>query len=463
VPYPNEHSAVLQDSKKYEPDSFRRTQGGKIYGKIVVPKTIDILWAKLKGKSKPKDHIFPVSLRFPTKSWTAQKAKAWLKKNNVSYRKFEPAKAKEKQAMADNKAPRKACIFNEDSEVSFADVGGAGNSFKILGYSGKIIKNHWYWGALALDLKGLKFYKSRLAVLESHSKFDRIGFTTKQEIKKDVRFEGEFLDNVNAQQMKKDIQAGFPMEASLFCPPSIIERVMDGASTKVNGHVMKGPGVVFREAVIKEVSMCVFGLDTNTKSSANADVEKQEIEFSLMENSIMSEENPIESVQQFAALYPDLHSEVFAAGKTEGVAEGITEGKKTERALFAELKESCGDDHELLAQCFSEGKTAAEAMKLHADKLGQENTKLAEKVTELQKEKPAVEAAQVEFSDAATPPGGGGSNESADADEETMKKAFAALSADERAEYGDVEAYIAFQQADANGQVRGRVKMASST
>jgi hypothetical protein len=42
-----------------------------------------------------------------------------------------------------------------------------------------------------------------------------------------------------------------------------------------------------------------------------------------------------------------------------------------------------------------------------------------------------------------------------------MKKAFAALSADERAEYGDVEAYIAFQQADAAGQVRGRVKMAS--
>ena len=38
--------------------------------------------------------------------------------------------------------------------------------------------------------------------------------------------------------------------------------------------------------------------------------------------------------------------------------------------------------------------------------------------------------------------------------EETLKKAFAALSADERAEYGDVEAYIAFKQADANGQVR---------
>jgi len=426
-----------------------------------VPKTVAIIWAKLKGKSKPADHIFPVALRFPTKNWTAQKAKAWLKKNNVSYRKFEPAKAKEKQAMADNKAPRKACIFNEDSEVSFADEGGAGNSFIILGYSGKIIKNHWYWGALAIDLKGLKFYKKRLAVLESHSKFNRIGFTTKQDINGSVRFEGEFLDNENAQQMRKDIKAGFPMEASLFCPPSIIERVMEGSSVKVNGHVMKGPGAVFREAVIKEISMCVFGLDANTKSSANAADEKQEIEFSLMENHIMATEKQIESVEQFAALYPELHSEVFAAGTTEGVAEGITEGKNAERALFAELKESCGDDHELLALCFSEGKTATEAVKLHADKLGQENIKLAEQVKELKKDKPAVDPAQAEFSDKATAPGE--QTESGDADEETMKKAFAALSADERAEYGDVEAYIAFQQANANGQVRGRVQMAGST
>ena len=92
MPYANEHTAVLQDSKKYDPDSFRRTHGGKIYGKIVVPKTIDILWAKLKGKAKPADHIYPVSLRFPIKNWTVQKAKDWLKKKNVKYQKFEPAK-----------------------------------------------------------------------------------------------------------------------------------------------------------------------------------------------------------------------------------------------------------------------------------------------------------------------------------------------------------------------------------
>ena len=450
MPYENEHTAVLQDSKKYEPDSFRRTHGGKIYGKIVVPNTIGILWAKLKGKSKPQDHVFPVSLRFPTKNWTVQKAKAWLKKNNVSYRKFEPAKAKEKQAMADNKAPRKACIFNEQSEVTFADVEGGGNSFKILGYSGKIIRNHWFWGNMAIDLSGLKFYKKRLAVLESHSKYSRIGFTTKQEIKDDVRFEGEFLDNENAQAMKKDIKAGFPMEASLFCPPSIIERVLDGASVKVNGHTLKGPGAVFREAIIKEVSMCVFGLDTNTKSVALAAESNQEVKFNLLETNIMAGENTIESVEKLAEQFPEFYAEIVAAGKAEGVKEGILERSD----LFAALQEACGDDKELLVQCFTENKTPSEAAKLRAEKLGKENSELTAKVTELQKEKPAVEAAQTEFSDQATAPAGGDQTETGSASDEVLKKEFAA-SKDLQAEFGnDVESYIAYKQADANDQVR---------
>lgn len=458
MPYPNEHSARLKNPKDFAKDSFRRTNGGTIYGKLKVPKTIAIIWAKLKGKSKPADPILPQALRFPTKSWSVQKAKAWLKTNKVKYQSFEPAaKKKEKQSMSDNTAPINACIFNEKAEVTFAEGGGEGNNFKILGYSGKIIKNHWYWGNMAIDLAGLKFYKKRLAVLEEHFKMSRIGFTTKQDIKDEVRVEGQFLDNDNAQQMKRDMKAGFPMEASLFCPPSVIEHVLEGASVKVNGHVMRGPGAVFREAIVKEVSMCVFGLDTNTKSSALAVEGNQEIKFNLVETNIMGAEETtlteIESVESFAALYPELHSEVFAAGKTEGIAEGITEGKNAERALFAELKEACGDDHALLVECFTDRKlTGPEAMKLRAEKLGKENTDLTQQVAELKKAKPAVDPANAEFSDAATPPGE--QTEKGSADEETLKKEFAA-SADLQTEFGnDVEAYIAYKQADKNEQIR---------
>ena len=347
-------------------------------------------------------------------------------------------------------APVQACIFNERSVVQFADGGSESNGFKILGYTGKIMKNHWYWGNVAFDLSGLKFYKKRLAVLEEHFKQDRIGFTTKQEIKDQVTVEGQFLDSEKAQQLKKDIKDGFPMEASVFCLPSVIERIMEGASTKVNGHILKGPGSVFREAVIKEVSMCVFGLDSNTKSVALAADSNQEVKFNLLETNTMAGEQEIENVQIFAENYPKLHTEIFEAGKTEEAKESEANG----RAKFAALQEACGDDKELLVQCFTENKTPTEAAKLRAEKLGKENSELSAKVTELQKEKPGVEAAQTDFSDQATPPGDGGNTESGSADEDTLKKEFAA---DEnlRSEFGnDVESYIAFKQADANGQVR---------
>jgi len=453
IPYENEHSARLRDPKDFDPKSFRRTNGGIIYGKIKVPKTIAIIWAKLKRKNKPKDSPIPQALRFSVKTWSVTSAKAWLKKNNVKIQSFEPAKKKEKQSMSNDTAPTKACIFNDNAEVTFAksDSGQEKNSFRIVGYSGGIIKDHWFWGNLGLDLKGMKFAKSRTPVLEEHFNQSRIGFTTKQEISDKVIVEGPFLDNDNAQKLKADMQKGFPMEASLLVPPSIVEHIKEGETTKVNGQTLKGPGTVFRKSNVLEVSMCVFGADSKTKSSAYADVDNQKVKFNLIqENTIMADTEEtqtvieIESVESFAELYPEFHKEILAVG--------LAKGQKQERDLFAELKEACGDDHELLVQCFSEGKTAAEAMKLRADKLGKKNAQLAEKVTELQKAKPAVEAARVEFTDEAKPPGE--QTETGSADEAALKAEFAA-SADLQNEYGrDVEAYIAFKKADADGRVR---------
>ncbi len=512
MPYENEHAARLKNPKDFDPKSFRRTNGGTIYGSKKVPKTIAIIWAKLKGKSKPSDPPIPQSLRFPTKSWTVQKAKKWLKDNNVKYQSFEPAEKKkskasyakeqtkkkytcecikcghiletdkhckdikcskcggqmrrkerpgpgqsankkEKQSMSEDTAPTNACIFNDNAVVTFAkgDDDKKSNNFRIVGYTGVVMKDHWFWGNVAFDLEGMKFAKKRTPVLAEHFRDVRIGFTTKQDIKDQVIVEGPFLDNDDAQKLKADMEKGFPMEASLLVPPLIVEHVKEGESVKVNGNTLKGPGTVFRKSTIMEVSMCVFGFDSNTKSSAYADSDNQKIKFNLIqENTIMNgtEETQtvteIESVESFAELYPEFHKEIRA--------EGMSEGKKEERALFAALKDACGDDHELLVQCFSENKTAAEAMKLRVEKIEKEKTQLTEKVTELQKKKPAVEAARTEFTDEATPPGK--QTETGSADEAALKAEFAA-SADLQAEYGgDVDAYIAFKKADTAGRVR---------
>ena len=98
MPYPNEHSARLKNPDDFDPKSFRRTEGGTLYGKIKVPVTIGIIWGKLKGKAKPSDPVAPQALRFPTKNWTVEQAKKWLKDNNVKPISFEPASKEEKQA-----------------------------------------------------------------------------------------------------------------------------------------------------------------------------------------------------------------------------------------------------------------------------------------------------------------------------------------------------------------------------
>lgn len=96
MPYPNEHSARLRNPDDFNSKTFKRGNDGIIYGKIKVPKTIAVIWAKLKGKDKPRDNPIPQALRFPVKYWTVEKAKKWLKDNNVKYQRFEPAKKEKK-------------------------------------------------------------------------------------------------------------------------------------------------------------------------------------------------------------------------------------------------------------------------------------------------------------------------------------------------------------------------------
>jgi len=90
-PFPNEHAARLKNPNNFAKDTFRRKKDGKIYGSIEVPKTVAVIWGKLKGKAAPGDMPIPQSLRFLTSDWTVASAKKWLKDNKVKYTLFEPA------------------------------------------------------------------------------------------------------------------------------------------------------------------------------------------------------------------------------------------------------------------------------------------------------------------------------------------------------------------------------------
>ena len=94
-PYPGEHSVRIKPPGAFDPDTFRRTAGGTIYGSKKVPASVGIIWAKV----KPEDQPQPQALRFSVNSWTEATAKKWLADNNIKFSLFEPA-SKEKTKSA---------------------------------------------------------------------------------------------------------------------------------------------------------------------------------------------------------------------------------------------------------------------------------------------------------------------------------------------------------------------------
>ena len=81
MPYPSEHAVRLHNPNFEE---YRRTKGGKVYGKTI-PSSVSIIWGKRGGT------LIPQALRFPVSSWTIEEVRNFIKKNKIKYISIEPA------------------------------------------------------------------------------------------------------------------------------------------------------------------------------------------------------------------------------------------------------------------------------------------------------------------------------------------------------------------------------------
>lgn len=148
-------------------------------------------------------------------------------------------------------------------------------------YSGGIIKDHYWWGDLAIDLTGIKFDRNRYPVLENHRTDKKIAFSKRPKINGSLTLDSKttvFVDTDASLEFQKTSKKGFPYQASMYAIPSVIERVSEGEKVEVNGFTFKGPGTVWRKCLYQEASVCVFGWDTETKAEAFSK-EEVEIEF----------------------------------------------------------------------------------------------------------------------------------------------------------------------------------------
>jgi hypothetical protein len=281
------------------------------------------------------------------------------------------------------------CEFsvNEDNEI---------DRFKMVGYSGEIIPNHFYWGNLAFDLNGFKFTKDKYPILWGHDAYSLetiLGFSITPNITDEglifTENEVTFVDNDNVTKFKDYSKKGVPFQASIRGNPTKIEYIKEGVSTTVNGREFNGPGHIWRETELVECSVCLFGADSHTSSQVFTEAGKEIVELDssvfissstenenqnqnqleiIMDYRTFSKEHP-EEAKKFEALILDDAEKKFKKEAEELVSKHEAEVKEFSEKIA---------DLETKVKQFEKEKAIAEekARKEFADKIWEE--KLAE-------------------------------------------------------------------------------------
>jgi hypothetical protein len=219
------------------------------------------------------------------------------------------------------KIKKSALCFTDSGTFATIEQFKEGESpiLSMIAYSGKVIKGHWYWGDLAIDVKGLKIPKSNIPILSDHMTDRKIGFGTfdvndKYQL---VNTKATFVDTPSSEEFIKLSGQGFPYEASIYARPTKILRLGEKEEAEVNGFVMKGPGTVWRESVLKECSVVTFGADPNTKSAAMSEDEDVVMEVLTKEKLQEVGKEECMDLEKLKAEFPELYEQVVSIGKAE--------------------------------------------------------------------------------------------------------------------------------------------------
>lgn len=191
--------------------------------------------------------------------------------------------------MKKQKIPNGALLLAATDCHAFADGEEGKKKLRLVVYSGGVIKGHWWWGNLAIDLEGVKFDRNKYPVLENHRTDMKLGFSKRPIVDGSISLDPDttvFVDTEESREFQKLSSEGFPYQASMYALPSSVERVSEGETADVNGFKFKGPGSIWRKCLYQEASACVFGWDNNTEARAfskEIEIEYEEIGREVIE------------------------------------------------------------------------------------------------------------------------------------------------------------------------------------
>lgn len=218
---------------------------------------------------------------------------------------------------------------------------------KMVGYSGGVIKDHWYWGNLGIDLNGMKFTKDRYPLLQQHDIDIRLAHMGKPKVENNKLMAPEddvvFLENEHTQKFLEESAKGFPFQASIYAKPLKVVRLDEDQEHVCNGFTVKGPGAVWLESEFKEMSVCVFGADSNTSAAAFAEDEPCSFaEVDIAGNPpVQTTTKEVKRMDkaQFVKEHADLYNEIVAEIKAQFTAPAPDPAIQVMKDQIAQLSE----------------------------------------------------------------------------------------------------------------------------
>jgi len=146
----------------------------------------------------------------------------------------------------------------------FTADNGAETGLRLTGtaYGGGIVN---YGGQrIVIDISSTRT-PEQCPVLLEHDREKRIGIASLSKDSHHIGLNGSLLkQSPLAQQIATDAQDGFPFELSIGIFNALSEPLPQGSSATVNGQSVQGPLNIYRNGIIREVSIVTLGADTTT-------------------------------------------------------------------------------------------------------------------------------------------------------------------------------------------------------
>lgn len=211
--------------------------------------------------------------------------------------------------------------------------------FKMVAYTGGVMRPYGYGSPVVVDLAGLKIAAQSRPVRYQHDPYSGIGHTeaiTVEAGKQLVATGVVSRETEAAREVVASAKKGFPWQASIGASVEQYEFVRKGEATTANGRTFEGPLYVIRASTLNEISFVDLGADDKTSAKIAAKAKE-----GIMPGKIPSGETVIEAQDGAEGAGTEAASPITASAS----ADEIRAEAAAEVTRIAAVRKVCAGKH----------------------------------------------------------------------------------------------------------------------